>query len=847
MRKAISVVFLLAAAGGLVHVIREQGLDRLLEGTRLGAPATPVATAWKTEEEWLSGEIARDVVEMVFFARHRRPPAEGEIEVTATTTGAAGASPIRITASIAGAAEQAIDLPLAFLWDPAEYVPVARLAMEALGVEAGPPGAADEGSAAALIEPTVDVIEAENQRVSALLAANPMDAAAHESAALVLAALGLREAAGLSHDLRPALCRMTAHLALADVWRAGSRGADGHIASAALLVLAQRGSEAEEAVTVLSEAGPREAAWRRALFVRLTEDWRDLSGEHGARATLLERLSQIRAVLRAGDHSALLQHVAALSGDDPMEIARLALDDVTQLSVEAGNALVPHALAQEEGDLARVYRAARGADLAEGGRVEAMSSEAGRCITAQGPRVIGWGTWSAYFRRHVLHQMTVDEWHTRHLLGLSDRANEKGAEYDTLYGLLPQYSFLLDRRESHAGIRPTRFAESVTTLIERPERVAAFHFYVTWDLATKEVIRRGPPHRHEWFAPPLPRGTTFDYRYRGQALGYVPKGDAAEALRALSPRDQFVLEALAASHPATAPAAELEKRFGARMEYDVKLLNVLASAVWSNRPQLREVDERLCAVGPRWCGPLGLLMVEDGRDTAAEPLLRGVFDTLPDRVSASWYAPWLVAHYLAHGRGGEARQVAGEAASTGSWNGMRALVTLHEGERRYDEAEELLKEMHRRYGDDARADPPESDDADELIAFYHRMVAVRRDQSYASRLHELIKEAFPAGIETVDTATLTPADAHEGISVLQANPTTDHHGLKAGDVILAVDGYRVRTVRQYEIVRAFRGAVGMTLHVFRHPGFREVETRAWNNRFNTTLRTNAPGQPTVKG
>jgi hypothetical protein len=847
MRKTVSLVLFVALLGALLYVARLRGLDRLLlGGGRLGAPATPVATAWKTEEEWVAGEIARDVAEMTFHIRHRRPPAEGEVRVAARTTGAAGVSPIRVSSSIAGSPERSVDLPLGFLWDPAEFVPVARLAAQQLGLSAGSALAEGEQSAGALVEPTVGLVEAENRRVSAALAARPGDPAAHESAALVLAALALRESAGLSHDVRPALCRMTAHLSVADARRTGPASRDGRIARVALLVLAQRGAEAEQAVAALSPEVPAEESWRRALFIRLTEDWRAL--EDPERATLIERMSQVRARLRAGDHSALLEHVASLARGDHAELARVAMDDVTQLSVEAGNALVPQGLATEEAGLAQVYRAVHGNDLHDDDRVAALSGEPERCITKAGPRAIGWGTWSAYFRRHILHQMTVDEWLTRHLLGLPDRADEKGAFYDARYGALPHYSFLQDRRESHAGIRPTRFAESITSLVEQPESVTAFHFYVAWDLATKEVIRRGPPHRSGWFAPPLPRGTTFDYRLRRQALGFEPKGEAAETLRAISPRDQAVLEAVAASHPKDAPAAELERRFGARMDYDVKLLNVLASAVWGNRPQLWAVDERLCAVGPRWCGPLGLLMIEDGRDREAAPLLRGVYDELADRVSASWYAPWLVAHYLAGGHRREARAVAEEAASTGSWNGLRAMVTLHEGEGRYREAEELLKGMRERYGDDDRADPPQEDDDDELIAFYHRMVIERRDRTYAARLRELGGRTFPGGIERLDRASLTADAAREGVAILQGNPTTNHFGLEAGDVIVGVDGYRVRNVRQYQVARRLRPETEMTLYVFRNPnGFVEVKTRAWNRWFNTTLRTNAPGQPTIRG
>lgn len=849
MRRTVSLGLLAVAAAGLVYVVRARGIDRmLLQGTRLGAPPSAVTTPWKTEEEWLAGEVARDIVEMAHFARHGRPPAPGDVSAEAKATGAPGTSPLRITIHAKATPDATLDLPLAFIWDPTEHAAVARLAADRLGLRPQAPlAAADAGSLAPLAELTPGVVEAENHRVSALLSARPWDSAAHESAALVLAALALREAAGLFHDVRPALCRMAAHLAVAEASRQGPPTADGAVAATALAALAERGAAAELAVAALPGSTPAQLAWRNALAMRVTDDWRLLKDPD--RATLIERMAYVRAAMRTGTHALVLDHLGrtAADGGTYREVARMAMEDSTLLTVEAGNTLLDLGRKTEEAALSHVYRMAHGGPLADADRPAALTGLPERCVTPTGVRVIGWGTWSAFFRRHLLHQLTSDEMHMRHMLGLPDEADARGRRYDAAYGSVPQYSFLQDRRESHGGIRPTRFAESIAYTIDQPEHVSAFNFFVTEDLAAREVIRRGPAARAAWFSPPLPRGTTFDFRFRRQALSLEPKGEAAEALRLISPRHPAVLSAVASDHPKGTPVTGLERRLGPRLDYDVTLLGLLAEAAVDDRAQLGSVQRRLCATGPRWCGPLGVFLAEEGREDEAAVEVRKAFETAADRVGATWYAPWLVRYYTDRRRIDEAEAVALRADETGSGSGMRAMAALYERTGRFSEAEQTLEHLRARYGDDARADPPEEDDDDLLIAFYHRMANVRGDQAYAQRFRSLSARAFPKGVEALDPATLTPESAQEGVAILKASATTRRLGLVPGDVIVGVDGYRVRSARQYHVARYLSDKPEMVLHVWRYPGYREVRTRTWGRWLDTDLRTNRPGEATVPG
>ena len=203
------------------------------------------------------------------------------------------------------------------------------------------------------------------------------------------------------------------------------------------------------------------------------------------------------------------------------------------------------------------------------------------------------------------------------------------------------------------------------------------------------------------------------------------------------------------------------------------------------------------------CGNLGYFLAEEGRDAEAEAALRKTFDNAADRVGATGTRPG----WSAITRPGAARRTprpwprSGIHAISG---GMMAMAMLLEHQERYEEAEEMLLAVKARYGDDARADPPEDDDDDALLAFYHRMANVRGDKAYAERFQSLASRWFPDGLEKLDPAALDPASAREGVALLKQSATTRRVGLKPGDVIVGVDGYRVRTLRQYQVVRGFR-------------------------------------------
>ena len=137
--------------------------------------------------------------------------------------------------------------------------------------------AEDRQLLARLLDLRTTVLLREDEALSRALSARPLDASAHERAALLLGAFALRDAAGRSTDVRPALCRATAHLALRGCAARGSeRGTAGRLAEALLVTLVGRERDALARLDALEAAAPtRELrAWARALRLRNTGDWR---------------------------------------------------------------------------------------------------------------------------------------------------------------------------------------------------------------------------------------------------------------------------------------------------------------------------------------------------------------------------------------------------------------------------------------------------------------------------------------------------------------------------------------------------------------------------------------------
>jgi tetratricopeptide (TPR) repeat protein len=848
MRAGIGAVVLVALLGALGYV----AWPLVQSGFRVGGPPSPLESRWKTEEQWLVDTIVRDLAEMARFAADQRNPAPAEVDVTVATTTPPGVGPVNVAVTLGPGRRVERELPLAsFVWSPHEYRPLGRALLNAAGGPAstGTAGKTREPLLAPLTDLRAAVIERLSRAVSQQLAKDFADSALHESAALLLGAFALREAAAEYADTRATLCRMTAHLALAGALRQDAAATlDGRVAMAVLLVLGGRGADAARALEDLARGpeAPGLAAWRRALHVRLTDDARSRPPD----ATFLERRELYGAMLRSGDGSAAERYAQQLGMHGSTDAWRLVAE--VQFSVETGHALLPAALDLELREIREVWGIAHGTPLADDALTTALNHPAARCLTAEGPQVIGWGTWAAAFQRHLVACLMHRLHHLRQRLAAHVEADRELRAAERYSGLT-LYPMVETRGSTDGRRRPRRLDDLITLMIEQPELINAVSWYAYSPLARDEVVRRGMPSRMAWFTPSLPRGTTFDVRWR-RFIDQIPVDPKQlGALSAISPQDFHTVDALVERQFGERGEPErAEALYGERALYDKRVFERLSTLAQRDVVALERILRRACAQTGGECYSLGYLLVERGDLAgAAEAYQRG-FDLDTDSIRASNSCAWLVKHYLDTGRRDRASAVAEAAAATGSGRGLQTMARYLERTGDFEGAERFLKQAFERYRNRPQypAEAEESQDAeqdeDTLLAFYYRMARERKQAAYEERFLELASDDFPAGVERAELAAFSgyPAD---GVAVLRTWPLGERAGLKAGDVIVALDGYRVRTRRQYLLVRGFTDDPEMSLILFRHPRYLALELRRADRYLGVDMRSQRTGGPSSQG
>jgi hypothetical protein len=196
MRKWISLPFLivsLAALGSLACSRWEAS----------GTPETALEGRYRSEEQWIAGEIVLDMLEMIQW---RTSPASksDDLKLVVEPLPAGAVSGVRVSFTLPPRGASTSEIVWRnHIWSAEDYTEVARSALLAAGHSAsGGAPSTDERSLAALLTPLATAIEAENERASARLQRSMLDADAHEEAALVVGVLALREAAGEFSDLR---------------------------------------------------------------------------------------------------------------------------------------------------------------------------------------------------------------------------------------------------------------------------------------------------------------------------------------------------------------------------------------------------------------------------------------------------------------------------------------------------------------------------------------------------------------------------------------------------------------------------------------------------------------------
>jgi len=778
-------------------------------------PLPRFQSEWATEQNWLTDRITRDIREMAAFAA-ARTLASGEAQPEKP-----GA--IRIEEH---------------LFAPRTFEPFAREALAGVDLGGTRPASGSGEDArllTALLEPQASVLVHEDLALSQKLEADPKDAGAHERAALLLGAFALRDCAGSSTDIRPALARITAHLALARALPGGQEpGLAGRYAEAVLVTLVGRERDALARLDSLAAGAksPAQKAWLRALRLRNTGDWRIARDEK--QLTLLETLEEFRALVLGQDDDAALDWLDPRKPRPIPDWGRLALSYEFR-SMGTSNRFADLSMAMDLREAAEVLMLLHAAPADMSGFFEVVNERPGGSVRRDSDgtarlAVLGRDLWANRFQRTLVFDLEMGD-RRRWDLNLPGERKAFAEQSRERFGRLEMFPIVMRAQADDAASYRTAMAAVREMALRSPEQMTGAHWQLIGTKQDFAPLPRDLPDPNAWFHPVLPPGTLLDLAHRLVATEMVTIGPAdLAALREQAPYNAaLALFAAPRRRPVEKPsAAELAAFYGPLAEFAMHIMSLLSDAAWYDPADYRKRQGVLCELSADYCLPLGYRLAELGfADEAAVAYRKGFFEAR-DPVIAANNSRWLVDYYFDHGQTAKAEAVARRAAETYSGPGLFSMARLMERSGRLREAEEYYRRMLDRYGN-----------ASPIAGFYYRQVHVAKTARYETKLKEAMALALPTGLEVFNRSSLPPTPS-DGIVFRGANDNTIRYGIKWGHVIVGLDGYRVRSYDAYDVVRDLSQSPKMKLVVWRGTSYDDIDVELWDRKFRVDLETFAP-------
>jgi hypothetical protein len=750
------------------------------------APVASIQTPYKTEHEWAIRETTIDIERMGAFAQKRNPRT---IDVLASS------------------------VP----WDVDQFI---GRAAEAFG----------EGNSTAdfqldlypdLTTLNVDALVKAGNMVSRALEANMRDPRAHESAALVIGAFALRDAADQFTDVRWALNRMTAHLAVARMLRkdAGS-SPDGAIAGVIFSTLSNQQARALAELGALGTGTPPAPlnAWVCALTMRVNQDWRVLN--EPATATRLEKLEYFRARRSNVRRRRAAEDLQTIHEGIAADFARLAQDQ--QVGVEDGAIFVTPALEFELAEADEAYQLIHGRSLPADLAV-ALNHRASYLVDGK-PVVLPWGAWAEFYQRHVAMNIGMVESRHRYLLGDAQTADAAKADMYRKLGRLTMFPLgtLRWTKGNNATEADMTYVADVVALSETaPELITerAWVFFAAGSRA--EATRKTMPKPETWFHTATAQ-VPFEAGPRN-AEGLRARAEDLDALIDAAPTDRVLLISVlngAARGPAIERATGLLKQ---RHDFDLGAIGASLKTITEESARA-ELQRKACAFSSTDCIELADTLVLLKRDEeAAREYERGFSDPSIDSLELSASAGWLVEHYRKAGRLEDARKLAEQAASTGSAAGYQVRGELHEHLREFDDAERDFLHNATQY-----------DDREHLLGFYYRRAEVEHDERYRQKWTKWLAETFPNGLQPEETSM--PEKPKKGVFVYADSERSRKVGIRAGDIIVGLEGFKVESFEQYRAINHFFEQDRVKLTLWRG-SLIKIDAETPNRLFGTDIKT----------
>jgi tetratricopeptide (TPR) repeat protein len=769
------------------------------------------------ESQYIEAAIVKDAGLMLFFAKNATST---KIEVTLKHESPRSSEFHVVLAETNVVFKLSDDLPA---WEPARYEQAVASLATALGIKP-PTGQAPRRRSILkdLENPSVEILGRISVDLSEKLKGTMLDSSLHEKAALVLAAFALRDRLEPYEDPRWALSRVTAHLAVAHWISGGDPGLEGAYALTTAYSLMNLQTNALGRLRQLESRPETSTAWNRALYARITGDYRALRAVKPEELTRLEWAERVCAVSRSLGREIAAREVAKfvkVNGEKAVDadLFFCIFKGGRPGSVGLGRTLylgIGYKLTLQE--VGNAWWNSQGGVL----KLSSLSELAprlnvtpGGCIHSEGQvDILDWGAWAMQSQRRLAVT------YLRSLEFMRDQWGLPKAEVD-------REQKALDQQVGQLWLVPCLRAELHPDEIGEAFSVFEGHRTVVPMYCARSIVMK-------WYRT-LPRAFSPDSKTEASLVAaqwtscgfpnrtYVNlEGDMSflwgslnlpVMLQALPFHFGLIRPYIDSKHP---PAAECQKILQPVADYDSTAAAMLANMLPADQIEAKEtVYRRLAAQDPKFY--FDLIGLFEKRDlTKAANYFEQARAEGADPVLIAYHAARFMDYYFSIGNNQKAEEVAKEAEEVGSAAGfetmMRYCVKTHDFQRGLKVAQE----------DEERYEDPAS-----VVAYIEELKREQPQFHDFDRLYDLkLRACFPHGIGPYQPSS----DAPNSGALINANGRL----LRRGDVVVAVDGKLVENLHQLRALRRLytvrtRDEINVPLIVFRQSRYLEIrETTA---------------------
>lgn len=775
-------------------------------------------TPFQDESQFIVENIITDVAEMLYFAGHHDLPKPVTVDAQ-EVAGAPGVPAynikVRVGHSTIVESKVTISGPI---WSETNYADITKELAAALKVisPSSAPGE-DVSMLDSLTDGEAGTLAQQDVIVSSDLQSQFANPGKHEEAAALLGAFALRERAGHFSDIRLALCRMTAHLALARFF-SGDNPFDvvGQIAECMLATHMNNEVNAVAQIEQLDTSQKPVATWARTLRAYNTYDFRPLTASTNIPG--IEQIAWFYAYAYANRGTVAWNRVGNAVASRP-DFCRI----VAALGYDVGMANVMDRVwfPLEYREIRESYKMLQGHELQKGDFVAALNAEPDRCfvINPNGKprvRIIGWGLWAMQLQHHLCHAVTT-EYHTyNEQYGLSDQAWQFAQASEKQFGQLRYYGFVRRLDCTNEASYRSSTDQGWAFAFEHPHLTPlAWMDYLCGSVPYAPRYLPFPnPHCNEWTVhDPLP-GTVYDADIRLDFPSFSDNPQNVVKAHEMAPYDIGICHHMAGSFGSDWTEKRAMAVLGKLYPYCGVAEYWIANTQRDDPEKYIKTMHLAASWDPSYYYNLAQYELSKGKTNEAMETYDEEEKVDADVVKMSNLALDRVKYYLAHGQQPKAKRIADAAADTYSWGGLAAEADYCEETGDLRQAFDCYSKIAERYDSYGGSGPLT------LFCFRHQTPTgdATLDKEIAERVQSLNKQTEKVTLSSFSGA---PAD---GVYLKTTTPALQSISLIPGCIIVALRGFRVHNDDQATVVRDRDPAPDMEIIFWDGSRYREATT-----------------------